>query len=540
MKGLKIVCPSSVSDPSGLRKLEHYYGIEFTRGASNGGGDNGYHRMIGDASLLKEMRFHNQMKIAAVKDAETTAILNQVNWNKLEGGAASVLDGSDGSDIMQLHTKDVYAIIGGTNPTYERFIVSDQPFSYDGDEAKFYPAYGETPDYATLKDGKMRSIRNESVAGTHASGSGTAHSNTNYGTPDASGYPRTSLSRYQFEQYARAKNPDSGANLPYMNICNQDLELTQAFMFIEFRTKCLTNLLGHGMSANSFPSAANWGKVTGFRLTTDGGQTYTYASMGSQFYIGANTFASNMWTILNGSCPLLKMFEAQLAVSNGANIEAVNDSDGNPVAGVSDGVMTGIWTKSFSFKFTAATTAGGEKKEYSAECVLRVPIWRGRTRLWGNCTQWYSGYEFVQWLEGTTLHHKLYRSPSVEALVSDTNETIYDSEGHLGFERSYDFVGNMPTVAQAGSGIWATKTFSLNGITLPIPEVGGGAISTYEQSHFWASAVDLKEGQYRRRGVRFGGNAYGAPCVLRYASGSGAPSNASPYVGSGFRVTLND
>lgn len=127
MKGLKIVCPSSVSDPSGLRKLEHYYGIEFTRGASNGGGDNGYHRMIGDASLLKEMRFHNQMKIAAVKDAETTAILNQVNWNKLEGGAASVLDGSDGSDIMQLHTKDVYAIIGGTNPTYERFIVSDQP-----------------------------------------------------------------------------------------------------------------------------------------------------------------------------------------------------------------------------------------------------------------------------------------------------------------------------------------------------------------------------------------------------------------------------
>lgn len=64
-KGLKVVLPSAVTDAAGLRKLEHYYGIEFTRGASNQGGDNGYHKMIGDASLLKEMRFHNQMKIAS-------------------------------------------------------------------------------------------------------------------------------------------------------------------------------------------------------------------------------------------------------------------------------------------------------------------------------------------------------------------------------------------------------------------------------------------------------------------------------------------
>ena len=149
-KGLKIQLPSAVTDAEGLRKLEHYYGIEFTRGASNGGGDNGYHKMIGDETLLKEMRFHNQMKIVTVgKDAAIKSTLNQVNWNKMDSGDASVIDGSDDTDVIQAHTKNVYAIIGGTNPTYERYIVSDQPFTYDGDEAKEYLAYGETPDYVT-------------------------------------------------------------------------------------------------------------------------------------------------------------------------------------------------------------------------------------------------------------------------------------------------------------------------------------------------------------------------------------------------------
>ncbi len=136
-KGLKVVLPSAVSDASGLRKLEHYYGIEFTRGASNNGGTNGYHKMIGDASLLQEMRFHNQMKIGAVKSAELGDILNQINWRQNAAGGASILNGSDGSDILQVHTQGVYAIIGGSNPTYERFIVPDQPFPFDGDEAKY-------------------------------------------------------------------------------------------------------------------------------------------------------------------------------------------------------------------------------------------------------------------------------------------------------------------------------------------------------------------------------------------------------------------
>ena len=95
MKSLNIKLPSAVSDPTGLRKLEHYYGIEFTRGASNGGGNNGYHKMIGDESLLREMRFHNQMKVAAIRNAMTSSVLNQTIWNKTDKNEASILNGSD-------------------------------------------------------------------------------------------------------------------------------------------------------------------------------------------------------------------------------------------------------------------------------------------------------------------------------------------------------------------------------------------------------------------------------------------------------------
>ena len=538
-KGLKVQLPSAVTDAEGLRKLEHYYGIEFTRGASNGGGDNGYHKMIGDETLLSEMRFHNQMKIATVKNASIVSILNQTNWNKTDSGDTSVIDGSDDTDVIQVHTKKVYAIIGGTNPTYERYIVSDQPFTYDGDKAKEYAAGGETPDYVTLLNGVVRSIRNDSVDGTHAAGSGTNHSNNSYGTAEAGGYPRTSLSRFAFESYARAKNDDPNSNLPYMNVCNQDIELTQAFMFIEFRTKQLNSLLGHGMSTVSTPTAETWGKVSGFRISTDGAQDYQYRGLGGMLYLNSSTTGTNMWTILNGSCPLLKMFEAQLAVSNSDTLEAVKNSDGELVQGLSDGVMTGIWTKTFSFKVNASLTSGGAPTLLNVEAVLRVPIWRGRTRLWGNCSQWYSGYELLRYLgEDGMTHHKIYRSPSVEALLSDNDVTDKQAEGEFEFEKKYNYIGELPTITVDG-GYWGKENHVDGDISLPLVKTSGGALTTFESAFFWAQG-NAVAGTYSRRGTRFGGYAIETFAALRYANCTYTPSRAYTIIGSGFRVELTD
>lgn len=539
-KGLKVVLPSAVTDTKGLRKLEHYYGIEFVRGASNQGGDNGYHRMIGDESLLKEMRFHNQIKIATVKDAQILNVLNQTNWRQTQSGTRAVLDGTDSSDVMQVHTDGVYAIIGGSNATYERFIVSDRAFTYDGDVAKYYPAYGETPDYATLLNGAMRSIHSESVVGTQAAGKGTNHSCADFGTgATGAGFPRTSLSRYDYERYARAKNADSSANKPYANICNQDLELTAAFMFIEFRTKQLCSVLGYGISSNSAPTAGNWGSVTGFRLTNDGGATYRYLTFGSAMYVDG--VATNMWEILNGSCPLTKMFEAQLGVSDGGDIESVNDSDGNAVQGKAEGVMTGIWTKRFTFDIKAAVTSGGEVSTWEVDAVLRIPIWRGRTRLWGHLGVSPSGYELLKYISlGGELHHIVFRSPSVGALVADTDETVYTSEGNYAFEESYEKVGEVPTVTGASGGFWAAKMLSVNGISTAIGGESGGSASTHESAFFFAGNGGLTTSQCKRFAVSLGGGANEASCGLRYANGSNTPSGASPGRGSGFRVELAD
>lgn len=538
MKGLKVVLPSAVADPTGLRKLEHYYGIEFTRGASNGGGDNGYHKMIGDESLLREMRFHNQIKIANVKNAETKSYINQVNWNKNEDGSNAIIDGSDGSDVMQVHTKGVYAIIGGTNALYERYIVSDQPFSYDGDEAKYYPAYGETPDFATLHEGVLRSIRNDNVPGTANAGIGTEHTNTNFGNANAGGFPKTQLSRVRYEQYARAKNPDKASNLPYMHLTHQEIDLTAAFMFIEFRTKQLNSILGHGISSNASPTAATWGKVSGFRLTADNGATYTYKHFAETFFPDGGQTSKDMWTILNGYCPLLKIFEAQLAVSNGDTLEAVTDSDGNPVQGLSKGVMTGIWTKAFSFKVNGSLIAGGESKTYKVDVVFRVPVWRGRTRLWGNIWQCVSGYEVVRYAdeEGKT-HNLLYRAPSIEAITSDSDETQKTSAGQYAIERDYELVGEAPVIT-SGAWLWGSDMLSHKGITTPVISKTGGSISTHESAVTYISPAPV--GKYERRAVFLGGIANGSYCVLRYAHCNYAPSNSHTSIGSGFRVNLND
>lgn len=543
MKSLNIKLPSAVSDPTGLRKLEHYYGIEFTRGASNGGGNNGYHKMIGDESLLREMRFHNQMKIASVRNAEVNAILKQTNWRQNEDGSASILNGADGSDIMQVHTKDVYAIIGGNHPLYERFIVSDKPFSYDGEEAKLYPAYGESPDYETILNGVSRSIRDENAIGTHGAGLITGCTDPNFGSANAGGFPKTSVSRYGYEQYARAKNPDSNSNFPYMNICNQDLELTQAFMFIEFRTKQLNSILGHGISSNAAPNATTWGRVSGFRLTDDNGQTYRYHTFGTQMFLNDATTGTNMWNILCNSCPLLKMFEAQLAVSDGVALETVSDSDGNPIAGPSDGVMTGIFTKTFSFNIqNAAIAAGGEKKTWKVDCVLRVPVWRGRTRLWGNVLQWYSGYEVVKYLGEDGTHHRLYRSPSVEALVKDSDEAAKTALGQFGFEKVYEDLGELPLVTAAdrlawGSGMAKAQNGSISTAVVK-DTIAGAGLYNYESSAVYFAGNAVAD-QYVRRGVRFGDGADAGSACLRLASAYCAPSNAYAYLGSGFRVTLN-
>lgn len=528
-KGLKIVLPSSVTDDGSLRKLEHYYGIEFLRGASNGGGDNGYYKLIGDETLMSEMRFHNQIKIAAVKDAQISYLLNQTNWTLTDGGAAADLTGANGEDIMQVHTGKVYAILGGTNATYERFIVSDQPFSYDGDVAVEYTGFGETPDYEVIKDGKARSIYDETVLGTQNDANAQVLTNETSGLGMNSargGFPTTSISRYGYEAYARAKNGNASSYAPYAPINCFDIELAQAFMFIEFRTKQLQNCLGHGLSSNAAPDANSWGKVTGVRYQFAGDSTIYYATLSTTINAGGSNIT--FWQLINNNSPLWKMFEAQRAVSTGSSLEAVKNSDGEAVQGMGDGVMTGIYTKQFQIKANIAPANSSDAKECTITYCFRIPVWRGRTRLWGHMAQWYSGYEVTKSAASGVNKHTLYRAKSIEGMVKDSSDTEF------GYETSYDNLGLF-----AASG-YAKNMVTFNGISTAIGSDTGAARENYESAGVWSDAAVIPDGTKVRKGVRFGDGAYSAGAVLRCAGVGAAPSAAESGIGSGFHVTLEN
>ena len=528
MKALRIMCPSSVTDKT-LRKLEHYYGIEFERNSSNGGGENGYHAMIGDEELLKNLTFHNLIQIALVKNTVPQATINQVNWNKTADGASVSLAGDDGSDVMQKFPT-MYAILGGTNSVYERYIISDEPFSYDGDEAEEIHAFADTPDFEVIVSNIARSIYNPSIAGTQ----GTTRLTNISAEGDyinANGYPSGNKNRYGFESAARAKNENVMLNVPYANASVIDLEFIMALLYIECRTKNLNSVFGHAISSNVTPSEETWGKVSGCRIAN--GDSWSYLRFSSNVYIAGS--ATSMWAAINGQTSLLKIFEAQRAVSDGGTLEGVTNSDGEALQGLSDGVMTGIWTKKFTAKLTCALTSGGEVTERNVEVVLRVPIWRGRTRLWGNIWQHLSGYDVLNYQdEEGTVHNDLYRAKSIADMTVDTDETAKDSANGFDFVNKYEKIGDLGN--QSG---WMKECLSTSKGRIVLPGVKtDAAINNYQQAYTYLDNT-ATEGKYRRKTAGFfGGYAHHSYDVLRYCHASFAPSTSNSYFGSGFRVEL--
>lgn len=530
MKALRIMCPSSVTDKS-LRKLEHYYGIEFERGASNGGGENGYHAMIGDEELLKNLTFHNLIQIALVKNATKQATINQANWSKTNDGANVSLAGEDGSDVMQTFPK-LYAIIGGKNSVYERYIISDEPFSYDGEEAEEIHAYAETPDFEVVVSNVARSIYNPSVAGTQGSTRLTSIS-AEGDYIDGYGYPSASRSRYSFESVARAKNENSLLNVPYANASTLDLELVMALLYIECRTKNLNSVFGHGISSNVSPSAATWGNVSGMRVQD--GENWKYLSFSGNVYIAGDSV--NIWSAINGQSSLLKIFEAQRAVSAGGTLEGVTNADGEALQGLSSGVMTGIWTKTFTAKLTCALTSTGEITERNVEVVLRVPLWRGRSRLWGNIWQHLSGYDVLNYQDADeVLHNDLYRAKSIADMTTDTDEAAKDSANGHAFVTKYEKIGDLGNT----SGWMKSCLSTLSGRTVLAGVNPGAAINNYESAYTNPPSTATAGKYVRKTAGFFGGSAYNGGDVLRYCFAYNAPSRSNAHIGSGFRVELSD
>jgi hypothetical protein len=411
-------------------------------------------------------------------------------------------------------------------------------FNYDGDSSVYIPPIGLPTDHSTVLDGKQRLIRNENVPGSTEAGVGTDYDNSDYGTTNAGGYPKTATSRTQFETYARAKNGDSEYT-PYLPYCNLAAELMQALLFIEFRTKNINGVLGHAISSNVSPTAATWGKVTGWRATNDEGATYIYGAFSSGFYVNGSN--KSMWGIVNGYYPLLKIFDSQLSASSTGALDNVKNSDGEYVQGLSDGVMTGIYSKKFSFKIeNASTSSTGDKSTWTVEAVLRQPIVRGILPRYGCLWDWISGYEVVASVDASgVVVNTLYRCNDCTKLSKSTDVSVSDSD-KFDFEETYEKVGSWPAFTSSDDNWrWMKEIWSNKGVSTLLGKTFGGNMGSYENSCVYLS-MNYTRGKKLRHGVLLGGNTNSGKAVLRCADTYYSLSYMHTTVASAFVCLLDN
>ncbi len=523
-KALIIQTPGAMTG-SGGKKLENYVGIEFTRGASNGGGDHGYHKMIGDEELLSTLPLFNQIKLGMVKDATLTSYLNQLNINQTEGGAAVDLAGADGSDVMQCYP-DMYCIIGGSDPTYERFIFSDSYFEYGDDKAFKWNAFAQAPDREVIVNGKARSIYSTNLG---SMGATKATSISDGSFANAQGYPTSNTNRYGFEVAAKSRNSNTASNLPYMNGTTLDLEVIMGILFVEMRTKDFTSVFGHGVSSNVFPTDANWDSTSGFKTVVD--DTNKYFAFNSNVWVGG--VATNIWSALNGQFSLYKILEPQKLVSDGAVLTTVYNSDGEALQGKGNGVMTGILKKTITFKLNCGFTAAETAAEHTFEMHLMIPIWRGATWMQGNVWAHLSGYDVVNYRNtgDTADHNMLYRAKSIESIVCDSDWA--DRDGAFNMESVYEQIGDLGSV-----GGWMKNEVSKNGISLVVTKDAGAAINNYQSACVWLQNGNTGGKRQIKTAGFFGGNARNASAVPRDCDAYSAPSATYSDVASRFRCEL--
>lgn len=222
-----------------------FYGVERVRGAIDPA-----FTAIGNTDQHTSLPLHRMIRACkAGEDRKIRNYLNQTNWNYNEDGTPSVLDGSDGLDVM-LHYPHMWAILdgGGSDGTKERWIISDGPFTYDGDVAIEINSYLDSPDYCTLQasTNKLKCVRNETA---DYAGSGSL------ATAGGLGYPRTVISRYNNEIYAGNKGAEWKAWY------YRDHLVLAAFMYIEYKTKNLKSVFGN---LGSNWSSANWIAYSGY------------------------------------------------------------------------------------------------------------------------------------------------------------------------------------------------------------------------------------------------------------------------------------
>lgn len=502
-------------------------------------------------------------------------VLQNLNFEKDINGAPRKIDGSEG-EVYITNTEPIYHITGHVyvnGVSYDVFLRSLYPFTWQGKEAEVIEPFGLSPDNCVAHkddDGvtRMHSVYNPEWAGSYYAMNGFVGKyvyegigNAMTDTYDASGalfdgaggLASVSISLTNGEQYAMNMNEDTTKTVPFFNEHAYALELFIGHMYAEGGTYDAHNaaLMGSGFTANDNVTTAahfnadNEPAVNGARYLGGDGNTTRYvnnSSYGQWYANGTKNYLPVMLT--NWSSPW-KIMERQrvMAYAIERNIPELTwfAFEGNKYkwrsvsgfAGPNNGVMTCVVFKVFSTQFAADMvdqTGGASLEGHRIDFMITGAIYRG----WStdvSPSRWDSGLIFTT--DNTALY-KAYiqrdQSKMIKSASADANAGTV-----LPFEESYEYIGSVQGIQRNyrrdfsdGSLFHAKST----------EQSKGGNLHTHIGAYNWYDSKSSAAGLRSVRGFRRGFNAniaFLSPCTV-YAGN--APSYASTGIGFGTCVRI--
>ena len=502
-------------------------------------------------------------------------VLQNLNFEKDINGAPRKIDGSEG-EVYITNTEPIYHITGHVyvnGVSYDVFLRSLYPFTWQGKEAEVIEPFGLSPDNCVAhkdNDGvtRMHSVYNPEWAGSYYAMNGFVGKyvyegigNAMTDTYDASGalfdgaggLASVAISLTNGEQYAMNMNEDTTKTVPFFNEHAYALELFIGHMYAEGGTYDAHNaaLMGSGFTANdnvtnaAHFNADNEPAVNGAMYLGGDGNTTRYvnnSSYGQWYANGTKNYLPAMLT--NWSSPW-KIMERQrvMAYAIENNIPELTwfAFEGNKYkwrsvsgfAGPNDGVMTCVVFKIFSTQFAAdmVDQSGGASLEgHRIDFMITGAMYRG----WStdvSPSRWDSGLIFTA---DSTALYKAYiqrdQSKMIKSAPADANaDTV------LPFEESYEYIGSVQGIQRNyrrdfsdGSLFHAKSTEQSKDGNL---HTHIGAYNCYDSQ---ISAAGLRS----VRGFRRGGaalNAYLSPCTVNALR---APSVTNTGIGFGTCVRI--
>lgn len=479
------------------------------------------------------------------------------------------IDGSEG-DVMVVNIERFYKLAGKfevEGETYDVFLVSRTPFSWQGYDAEEVERFGWSPDYCVAHQDegsvwRMHSAYNPEWAGSYQAPTAIAgkfvYQQAEPGGPitdtympeetvlgGAGGLHTTGLQLPVAEQYAMNMNPDTEATVPWYNATAIGAQRLMELILAEGGTFDAHNakLMGSGFSSNDVATADTF-EASGSEARN--GLRYQNAQ-GQTAYMGFST--ANAFGVTGKYAPQFindwrnpwKVMEAHRALSY-ATAMGVGELEwfvfeGNKYkwrsvdgfSGPAQGEATAVVFKVISTQLTAdaqdPASPGVALTGRRADFIISTCLYHGMTTQ-VSPSWWTSGLIFTEDSDG---NYQAYLEADQSLMLKSPTADI-DAPEQYDFEKAYKMVG---PVYSNGQGY--ARDYLPEAMMLPDTDGNktGGGLHTYVGKYNWLNGSKPTEGKKAVRGFRRGNNANNTNLSPLTMNANNSPSNANSNIGFG-------